>query len=60
MQLGKQASLHKKSGEARVQIHSLLRPCLHLSAPHRAVLPPGWQFDSVVLGCPGLPALLPW
>lgn len=60
MQLGKQASLHEKSGEARVQIHLPLRPCLHLSAPHRAVLPPGWQFDSVVLGCPGLPAPLPW
>ena len=29
-----------------------------LSAPHRAVAPLGWQFDSVVLGCLSLPQ--PW
>ena len=31
----------------------------HLSAPHRAVAPLGWQFDSVVLGCLSLPQPLP-
>ena len=30
-----------------------------LSAPHRAVAPLGWQFDSVVLGCLSLPQPLP-
>ena len=59
MQLGRQASLHKMSGKAGIQIHSPLRPCLYLSAARRAAAPPGWQFDSVVLGCPSLPPPLP-
>lgn len=59
MQLGRRASVHEKSGEARVQIPSLLRSCLHLSAARRAAAPLGWQFDPVVLGCPGLPQPLP-